>query len=399
MFISIRKILFGTAILAFATGSLLANENRREILLPIPSDLKPFQKIRVLVLQNKPEIKVSCAAPIEVSDDQGNVVFSGPQLSGATVKPVTGGIRWWTQTVPAKFLLLKSASGTVRVGGKGLYGDTILLYKNRAGNLDVINELGLEDYLKSVIPFEANPLWAVESLKAQAVAARSYALFKMIDRGHEPYDVSSGILSQVYVGKQIENPKTNQAVDETRGEILTYKNKIFPGYFHSTCGGRTAQASLVWKVKPIAPLNGVECKFCQKSPHYRWEATLTAQEIKEKMAKKGGIPVQEVKSVKLGKADETGRTHSILIGSSWMEKDVDADAFRVWMGPEKLKSNLITRVSSRDEGFVFKGRGWGHGVGLCQYGMKYLGELGYGYREILSYYYPGAQLTRLEFNE
>ena len=114
------------------------------------------------------------------------------------------------------------------------------------------------------------------------------------------------------------------------------------------------------------------------------------------MAKKGGIPVQEVQSVRLGRTDESGRAHSIIIGSTWMDKDVDADAFRVWMGPEKLKSNLIVRISAADGKFIFKGRGWGHGVGMCQYGMKYLGELGYGYRDILSQYYPGSQLVRLK---
>jgi stage II sporulation protein D len=393
--IVIRRSVLITALLFLPMGSLFAGDPRRDISRPIPPDIAPFSKIRILVAQNKPEVKVSCPAPIEVFDDRGGKVFQGAELKGATVKPAANGIQWWTKTVPTGSLLLKSAGGSIRVGGKGHYGDTVLLYKNSKGGLDVINEVPLEDYLKSVIPFEANPLWPSEALKAQVVASRSYALLRMIDMVHAPYDVSSGVFSQVYVGKQIENPKTNQAVDDTRGEVLTYKDKVFPGYFHSTCGGHTASADLVWKVKPVDPLRGVECQYCKKSPHYRWEASFTPQEIKEKMAKKGGIPVQEVNDVSMDKADESGRTHTIRIRSAWIEKPVDADAFRGWMGPEKYKSNLITRISKRDGKFVFKGRGWGHGVGLCQYGMKYLGELGYGYHEILGYYYPGAQVTRL----
>lgn len=395
---NIRTFIFGSVLFFLAAGLLFAGEERQEVSLPLPADLKPFQRIRILVARNKPEVKVSCRTPLEVYDDRGNLVFQGPELDGATVRSVPEGIQWWTRIISTQSLLIKSLQGSIQVGGTGLFGDMVLLYKDPKG-LAVINELKLEDYLKSVVPFEANPLWTLESLKAQVVASRSYALFKMIDRAKEPYDVSSGTFSQVYVGKRIENPKTTQAVDETRGEILTYKNRIFPGYFHSTCGGRTARADLVWKVKRIEPLSGVECKFCRKSPHYRWEASFTADEIREKMKTKGGIPVREVKSIKLDKVDESGRAHVIMIGSTWAEKTVDADAFRVWMGPKKLKSNLITRISAADGKFAFKGRGWGHGAGLCQYGMKYLGELGYGYHEILGYYYPGAQVIRLNESE
>lgn len=382
-------------LILFTLQFLFAGEARREISLPLPADLKAFSKIRVLVSQNKSEVQVSCKTPFEVLDDKGNTVFQGPKLEGATVKPVKGGIRWWTETVPTNFLLLKTKNGNIQVGGKGLYADRILFQKNQKGSLDIINELDLESYLKSVIPFEANPLWSLEALKAQVVAARSFALFRMIERANAIYDVSSGVFSQVYVGKQIENPKTNQAVDETRGEILTYKGKIFPGYFHSTCGGRTTGADLVWDVKPIAPLSGVECKFCRKSPHYKWRTEISAQTIKEKMASNGGIPVQEVKSIELDKIDKSGRAHSLIIGSTWMEKTVDADAFRNWVDPKELKSTLITGISAQDGKFVFRGRGWGHGVGMCQYGMKYLGELGYSYHEILGYYYPGARVINL----
>lgn len=380
---------------ALSAGLVFAGENRREISFPVPSDVKPFERIRILVAPNKPEVQITCKAEVEVYDDRGNVVYRGPELSGVTVKPVADGLQWWARTVPSKSLLLKSKGGGIRVGGTGLYGDMILLHKNSKGQLDVINEISVEDYLKGVIPFEANPLWAIESLKAQVVAARSYAFFKMLERVNEPYDVTSGIYSQVYMGKRIENPKTNEAIEATRGEILTYRDKAFPGYFHSTCGGRTTRADLVWNVKKLEPLVGVECKFCKKSPHARWEASFAPAEIKEGMAKKGGIPVREVKSVKLDKIDEAGRAHLILIGSTWGERKVDADAFRIWMGPGKLKSNLITRISFIDGEFVFKGRGWGHGVGMCQYGMKYLGELGYDYHEILGYYYPGAQIMKL----
>jgi len=376
--------------------SAFSAEPLRDLSVPLPKDLKALTTIRILVQRDKPQIQVSVPAPFEVFDDRGHLVTRGSKLAGATIRPVVQGIQWWAEIVPTRFLLVQSMGNGIRVGASGVYRDAVLIYKNSKGKLDVVNKLGLDDYLKGVIPFEGNPTWTLESLKAQTVASRTFALTRVIARQKEEYDVSSGVISQVYAGKEIENAKTSEAVDATRGEVLLYKGKLFPAYFHSTCGGATTAADLVWRVKPHPALAGVECKFCQKSPHYKWEAVITPAEIKQKLAKEG-MPVDEVLGIRTDKIDKTGRAHKFVIQSTWAEKTVDADGFRVWIDPMRLKSNLITKIRANDDGnFVFKGKGWGHGVGMCQYGMKYLGELGYGYREILGYYYPGAQVTKLK---
>ncbi len=390
----LRFIMVPVIFLCLITPAFSA-EQLRDLSVFLPQDLKALSKIRILVQRDKPQVQVSAPASFEVFDDKGLSITSGAKLAGATVKPLEQGIQWWDRIVPTRFLLVKSMGNGIRVGSSGVYRDEVLIYKNSKGSLDVISRLELEDYLKSVIPFEGNPKWALESLKAQAVVSRTFALTKMILRRNEEYDVSAGVMSQVYAGKQIENDRTNQAVDATRGEVLLYKGKIFPAYFHSTCGGATTAADLVWRVKPLAPLGGVDCKFCQRSPHYKWEAVVTPAEIKEKLAKQE-MPVSEVLGIRTDKIDRTGRAHKLVIKSTWAEKVVDADAFRVWVDPMRLKSNLITKIRTNDAGaFVFKGKGWGHGVGMCQYGMKYLGELGYGYKEILGYYFPGAQVSKL----
>ncbi len=368
--------------------------------MALPQDLKAVTKIRIRVQADKLQAKVSTSAPFEVLDDQGRIVVKGEKLDGATVKPVAKGIQWWSRIVPTRFLVVKSIGHGIRVGASGVYRDEVFIYKNDRGTLDVINRLNLDDYLKGVIPFEGNPAWTLESLKAQAVVSRTFALTKMIARRGLEYDVSSGMMSQVYIGKQIENERTDQAVEATRGEVLLYKDKIFPAYFHSTCGGATTAADLVWKVKPHPALAGVECQYCQRSPHYKWQAVISPVKIKEKLAAQR-MPVAEVLGIRADQFDRTGRAHQLVIKSTHIEKVVDADGFRVWVDPMKIKSNKITKISRDDAGnFVFKGKGWGHGVGMCQYGMKYLGELGYGYKEILEYYYPVAQITKLkEFSE
>jgi stage II sporulation protein D len=388
-----------TALFLFATTPVFSAEQLRDLSISLPQDLKALSKIRILVQRDRLTVQVSVPNSFEVFDDRGRSVMQGMKLAGVTVRPVEQGIQWWDRIVPTRFLVVKSMGNGIRVGSSGIYRDEVLVYKNSKGNLDIISRLELDDYLKGVIPFEGNPKWAIESLKAQAVVSRTFALTKMLARRDEEYDVSAGFTSQVYAGKQIEKERTNQAVDATRGEVLLYKGKIFPAFFHSTCGGATTAADLVWRVKPLSPLSGVECKFCQRSPHYKWEAVITPAEIKQRLAKQE-MPVQDVLGIRTDKIDKTGRAHKFVIQSIWAEKVVDADAFRVWVDPMRLKSNLITKIAARDGAFVFKGKGWGHGVGMCQYGMKYLGELGYSYQEILGYYYPGAQVSKLkEFEE
>lgn len=393
----LKKIAITSIFFFLVTRALYgADIAARQITLPLPEDVTSFKKIRILVMRDKPEIQISCTAPFEAFDDQGKSVVRDTQLSGATIKPVTRGIQWWAKVVPTKFILVQSKMGSIRLGRVGIFRDTILIYKNSNGKIDVVNQVELDDYLKGVLPFEANPQWAYESLKAQAVVSRTFAFFKMLERQKEIYDVSSGMYSQVYAGKHIENEKTNQAIEDTQGQILIYDSKIFLAFYHSTCGGATTAAELVWRVKPLVPLGGVECRFCSNSPHYRWQATVTRQEIQSKLARHG-MPLHDVQSLQLEKIDKTGRAHMIQIKSKWWQKNLDADAFRGWIDPAKLKSNLITKITTNDAGdYVFKGRGWGHGVGLCQYGMKYLGELGYSYREILSYYYPGSQVLSVK---
>lgn len=378
------------------TGALQAKDSLRDLSVSLPAQLQGFLEIRILVLSDQSQIKMSTPGAFQILDNQGQLLFVDEKLGTTTVQPVASGIQWGERIISEKFILVKSPEAGIKVVDAGFYRGVIFLVKNEKGTLDVINKLNFDDYLKSVISFEANPKWGAEALKAQAVVARTFAFTRMIERQQEPYDVKAGVLSQVYVGKNSEDERASRAVDATHGQVLMYRNKLFPAYYHSTCGGATAAADLVWRVKRHGALQGVPCKFCENSPHYRWEATVTSAQIKEKLAKHG-LPVQEVLNIQTGKVDRTGRAHEFIIQSTWAKRSVDADAFRVWIDPMHLKSNQVIRIRKNDDGsFTFKGKGWGHGVGLCQFGMKYLAEIGYSYQDILGYYYPGAQVVDLK---
>ncbi len=391
-FITVVSLLFSTVLL----DSVYCQMPPRDLSVALPKNLAELKRIRILVESEKSKIQMSISAAFEVFDDKGGLVTRGSKLDGATVRPVSQGMQWWNKIVQTRFLVVRSFDNGIRIGSSGVYRDEILIYKNADGKLDVVNRLGLDDYLKGVLPFEGNPEWTIETLKAQAVASRTFALTRMIDRQNKEYDVTSGVTSQVYAGKQIENKRTTQAIDETRGEVLMHGNKLFPAYFHSTCGGATEAADSVWNVKKHPSLTRVECSYCRRSPHYQWEATVTAAEIKDALAKQN-TPVAEVIDIRAEKKDKDGRAHEIIIKSSYIEKRVDAADFRVWVDPMRIKSNRFTKIFKNANGdFVFKGKGWGHGVGMCQYGMKYLGELGYNYKDILEYYYPSSNVVKLK---
>lgn len=258
---------------------------------------------------------------------------------------------------------------------------------------DVVNKMPLEDYLKGVLPGEMNPRWPEEALKAQAVASRTYALFKMIEHREDRYDVRSDVMSQVYKGKSAHHLASDRAILLTRGQILAHRGKVFSAYFHSTCGGHTAKAEAHWPVTGHPSLKGVACSFCRHSKHYRWQAVIPAAEIEARL-RKAGYSFQGIKRIAQGERDASGRTENVIIEDSTRELKMRANDFRVLVGPEKIKSTLWDSMTQKEDQFYFKGRGWGHGAGLCQYGTKYLAELGYKYDQILNYYYPESEIKQ-----
>ncbi|MBI3307645.1 MAG: SpoIID/LytB domain-containing protein, partial [Candidatus Omnitrophica bacterium] len=358
--------------------------------LELPRDAKLFQTIRISLGTRVPELTLETAHPFVVVDQGGRVLFRGDRIVKTRIQSSPTGIRMGEQQFSIPTLTIESLGDGLQVNGK-FYRHAITVTRKSGTFLAVVNELLIEDYLKGVLPGEVNPKWPAEALKAQAVASRTFALFKVIEHQAEDFDLTKGTLSQVYGGKAIEHPITDRAVDDTKGEILTYKGKIFPAYFHSTCGGATTSAEYLWDVEPHPVLRGVECQFCRASKHYQWEARFTRKEIETKLRAQG-LMVSNIVDLQSGKKDSRGRTLNFVIEDANGKKTVHANDFRLWLDSERLKSTLLRSIKADGDGFVFKGRGWGHGVGMCQYGNRALAELGYAYRDILFYYYPGAEI-------
>lgn len=275
----------------------------------------------------------------------------------------------------------------------------------RAGRrLSVVNELEMEDYLRGVVPSEMPADFPDEALKAQAVAARTYARYRLSERGFAALHPT--VSDQVYRGASAETDTSNRAVDATRGEVLALGSSVIPAYFHSTCGGMTERASNVWPPNPLAPrdtawLEADSVVFgprpdaaCVASPHFIWTARVPLWQmaaVVRKMTGRAGLldlrPLARDESWRVATFEADFRAR----GGQTISLPIDGPRLRMTLGPNRLKS-LLCDVRLAGGAFLFTGNGWGHGVGLCQWGARGMAAVGATYREILARYYPGASL-------
>ena len=255
-------------------------------------------------------------------------------------------------------------------------------------SVDLVAKMNLEDYLRGVVPSEMPNGWPIEALKAQAVAARTYALHRKSQRADASYDVEADVTDQVFLnplGLPTAKASSNAeiAVRETRGVVLLDETgRALPTYFHADCGGRTEEARDVWgqgEEQGTAVDSG-----CPVNPNARWSARFSARELGTKFNK-----------LRLARLDLVDRTASGRIGHlrlRWSDGDenlVSGNEFRMAIGHDRLRSTLFEVVRVGDH-FEFRGQGFGHGAGLCQWGAKNLAAGGAFYTEILLHYYPKA---------
>ena len=267
-------------------------------------------------------------------------------------------------------------------------GITLLRDDNK---LTVVNAVDLEEYLYGVMRNEVSTWWPMEALKAQAIAARTYAMNQINESKRKYYDVTADVSSQVYGGIFSEKWRTNRAVDETKGKVLTYNGAIFPAFFHATCGGSTFDAAYLWNID-LPPLKGVKCRWCRKSPHFYWERWIPAREAEGKLAA-AGYNVGDIIGFEAAKRDPySARILELKVKGSKGDASLLAKDFRRIIGSDIVRSTNF-KVTLVGDYVAFEGLGWGHGVGLCQWGAYYMSRAGKKATEILQFYYPGSKVT------
>ena len=267
----------------------------------------------------------------------------------------------------------------------------------------VINIVALEEYLYGVVPMESPRTWPVETLKGQAILARTFALARM--NPTRPYDIVASQRDQAYGGIGAEHRETTQAVDATAGQIAQYADQPAAVSYMACCGGHTEASSEAWTGGANYPyLQGVVCNYCAASPDYRWTSVVSWNSITNALAAQfNGFGM--LRSAHIGPVDASGRAKTLRFSDGVQERVVSAAEFRRAAGATLVKSLLLRSLYVREAGsdlsdptqnapaLIVEGAGRGHGVGLCQWGARALGMEGRDARAIIAYYFPGTDVS------
>lgn len=354
-------------------------------------------EMRVAIEQGVNQIQVGSSTDAVVRDGAGQVLANIPAMNAKVAESEAGrvAIDDWQAS---QLWIEPSEGGAVWIGDKWYRGRTLVV---PTGNgLTAVNYVDLEHYLYSVVGAEMPTSWPIEALKAQAVAARSYALFQRQTGANEVFDVGDTQAWQVYGGLGEETASTQAAVDQTQGQVLTYNGQIINAVFHSSSGGHTEDVERVW-ISPLAYLRGVP-DFDQYSPDRQWVENFSASELQQRIPGLGNIISFTPEEL----TRPGGRVRRMQVVGESGSRIMTGDEIRRALG---LKSTLFAitpqfgpvasageNVPSSPVSFQVVGGGFGHGVGMSQWGAYGMAMQGQNYQQIVRHYYTGAILSQIE---
>lgn len=339
--------------------------------------------------------------------NEAGELLGGAPNGGAPGSPVGAPVR------------IVARDGNLRVGGTPYRGHLMVIASPDSG-VTVVNVVALETYLRGVVPLEigSRPPEEVEAVKAQAVAARTYAIANIGSRHDEGFDVYATVFDQVYGGMDAEDPVADRAILETRGQLILHGGRPIIAYYSSTCGGRTAAIEEAWPwMSPLPYLKSVSDRipgtdryYCDISNRWSWTTRWTRAELLAVLGEtlrsyteEPGLAITSITRVAMTSRNASERV-SIDLEADDRTYHLRADSLR-WVlrpepGPRALNSAVISDIRTDvDSGQIsvleIHGSGWGHGVGMCQVGAWGRARAGQSYREILTAYYRGVEIRRL----
>ena len=352
--------------------------------------------IRVLIAKEK-NLRIRSDSNIPLIFKYKNLIKKN--VKGITLKKEKNSTKLFFDKNKSKVYEIEGGKGLVIksydqkgiwVGSKRYSG--LINIKNLKDEIFVVNILGLEKYLTSVVGSEMPHKWPLEALKAQAIASRTYALKKT---GNDLYDIDSTQRDQVYNGLESKTFKTNKAVKHTKSLVITHNDKLINALFHSSSAGMTENSEDVWRNK-YPYLVSVK-DFDQKNPKLYWKKIFSNKELLILFPKIGGI-----KDIQILDISKTGRVKKIKLIGNLGSTDLSGRNLRKKMG---LKSTLFrfkfiadnnhqekNNINNYNSSLMISGMGAGHGVGMSQWGAKQLAMRGYKAKDILKHYYKGIKI-------
>ncbi|MBI4562891.1 MAG: SpoIID/LytB domain-containing protein [Candidatus Rokubacteria bacterium] len=344
--------------------------------------------IRVAVADGILSAEVS-GGPIRVTDLRDGAGLNGARSQVRAVLK-NGGVEVEGRRFSAVRLRPEGSQG-LKVNGREYPG--ILEVLRNGDGLAVVNELPLEEYLVGVLKAEVSDGWPVEMLKAQAVVARTYAAYHRQLNAGKPFHLVASVAHQQYVGRVAPSSRMWLAVKETEGEMLHWEGQLFPAFFHTESGGHTEDPRVVFAAANMPALKPVRDQFSGGSPHQHWSLDLALPALVG-LLKKGGVSIGSVVRLEVLERGASLRVVRLAVHGTRGSAVLRGADFRKLVGNDSLKSTFFA-VAVDKKYAHFAGRGYGHGIGLSQWGARAMAEQGYRYRQILEFYYPGSTFSTL----
>jgi stage II sporulation protein D len=353
-------------------------------------------EIRVAIKRDVSQVNIGSSVNAVVKNSAGKVVGEIQGMNGFVAQRSGNGVALDKWQSPYFTVQPKDPNGVVWIGDRWYRGR--VLVSPTSGGLTAVNWVDIEQYLYSVLGGEMNGNWHQEALKAQAVAARTYALHKQVSTRSDLYDVVDTTVSQVYRGIQDESTGTQMAVNGTKGQVLTYNGKLIDAVFHSSAGGMTDNSGEIWTSQ--RPYLTAVPDFDQEAPVYQWTKTYSVSEMTNLLGCGNGGNVQRFDATK---KTTGGRVKVMTVKTSKGSCTWDGEDIQGKLGLKSTKfviKPVMKPVASKEpkseiSGFELVGNGFGHGLGMSQYGALGMAKKGYNYQQIVLHYYNEKAGTKL----
>lgn len=371
-----KKILLLAIFLVFLPLNIFAKEDYDKIDIKVGKSLSAGESLKVKSKSNLKVVTSDEQVINSTNNKEINIKFDGKNIN-------LNGKNFKLNNFPQNGAFLISSDSPIYVDKiKRNYGGAISFRVNNK-KLDIVNRVEMDEYLKGVLPKEMSPSFPMESLKAQALCSRSFAINnynKFIKNG---YNLDDTTRSQVYYGKDVEEKTTNKAVEETIGQVIKYDGKVAETIFCASSGGYTVASSEAWGG------NSVPYLISKEDPYsvHPWKYELKNSDLKK-------LNLSDVFSVSLD-YNNSNRVNNLTFATSKGDVKIKATDFRKKIGNTIIKSTLFDVNVIGNKVFV-SGKGYGHGVGMSQYGAVEMAKKGSNYKDIIEFYFPGTNIEKIK---
>ncbi len=385
--------------------ALAQSQSQRKQLIHAGPDVGGIPLVRVRVASSiETIVQIEVDSHFEVrSLDRKTKLHKARSLSASKVTASQGGLQIGDLKIPARGIeIIPENSPAIWVNGHQYRGRLRLFVVDAQStpHIEAVNVLKLESYLASVVDSEMPGTFPDAARQAQAIVARSYALYQMQRQPRHPrFDLFGDTRSQQYLGVQYRTPNgrrlagesssSRKIVEQTQNVICTYQNGLLCTYYSAVCGGRTIRGLDIFSdAEP--PLKSVLCHWCREARHYRWHVDVSGKELTERIQKSHTQSKLTGPITSISASREQPKNWLVSDGKETVS--LTSEQLRCLL-PEQLWSDRFA-ISVSETHIRFSGLGHGHGVGLCQWGARGQGIAGRTCFQILRHYYPGCEFTR-----